>query len=87
MKIRKFYIQTVKPMTLGNKQLLGLRKEIQEDEARKILDNFFKDENSTNAQQVKAEAWAYIIKGEQVTVNDSCISSHVFNEPATTSNQ
>lgn len=82
MKIRKFYTQTNRVVDgpKGKLNVLGLRKEIKEKEAQAILDNFFSQEAS-NAETVKAQAWALILKGEQVTVNDICISSLLFNVP------
>ncbi len=79
MKIRKFYAQTVKPIMDGKTNILGLRKEIEEKEAQAILEKFFVAEKGSNAELVKAEAWTLILKGEQVTVNDTCITSHLFN--------
>ena len=80
MKIRKFYKQEVGkiqgPGELLN--ILGPKTEIEEKEAQDFLDVFFDNHINENSQTVKAEAWSLILEGEQVTINENCISSKVF---------
>lgn len=81
MKIRKFYKQEVNQIQgpKGMLNVLGPKTEIEEKDAQNILETFFKEgQDNPNAQKVKAEAWTHIVKGETVTVEETCLSSKVF---------
>ena len=80
MKIRKFYKQQVSQIQGPKEKLnfLGAKTEIEEKEAQELLDAYFDNHKSSKAQSVKAEAWALILQGEDVSIKETCISSRLF---------
>jgi hypothetical protein len=80
MKIRKFYKQEVGKIQGPGKLLnvLGAKTEIEPEDAQGFLDSFFDDPTMENSQSVKAKVWAFILAGEDVTINNTCFSSKIF---------
>lgn len=81
MKIRKFYKQVVKQIDGPKEKLnfLGEKIEISEAEAQKHLDVFFDGHQfPKKAARVKAQAWTLILNGEDVSFNETCITSRLF---------
>lgn len=74
---RKFYKQTVHQIEGPGKKdinFLADKNEITEEEAQKILNEFFEPFDLPNSKEMRTRAWEHILKGTDVTVDKTCIS-------------
>ncbi|MBO2546063.1 hypothetical protein J0871_16725 [Salegentibacter sp. BDJ18] len=77
MAKRKFFKQQTGEIDGPKKKLHFTHGEIEisEEEAKKILDDFFDLPEATNAKEMQERAWANIIIGKVVTLDDVSLSS------------